>query len=337
MKTAVRAGRWGRVWIVPTLLAFASAGCGGGSGGENGAVPGAPAGGAGKLTGSVAIEGSSTVFRISQAAQVAFSEVQPGVDVLVGGKGTGTGFGRYLRGETDIIDASRPAKKEEEDEAKAKGFEWTRFLVGYDGITVVVNKKNDFVQSLGVDQLKALFEPESAVKTWKDLDPSWPDRPIKLFTPDNDSGTFEFFAEAIVGKKAQRKDVQTSTDDNTLVTGVSGDADGLGYFGYAYFEANRERLRDVAIRAGADAPPVGPSAETILGGKYKPLARPLYIYVKNSSLKRPEVDAFVRFYLDKIDELAEEGGYVPPTADDKAANKTALATATSAATAAPAP
>ncbi len=318
----------------PVFLVLVT-GCGGGGGpapseGPSPAGTGTPSP---KLNGEVVIEGSSTVYRISQAAQVGFKKVQPDVRVKVSGKGTGTGFGRYLRGETDLIDASRPAKPEEEKEAKEKGLEWTRFLVGYDGITVVVPKSNEFVKTLRVDQLKALFEPDSHVSTWKDIDASWPDRKIKLFTPDNDSGTFEFFAEAIIGKKAQRKDgVQTSADDNTLVTGVAGDADALGYFGYAYYVKNKARLRDVAIQAGPDAPAVEPNPTTILDGSYKPLARPLYVYVKNEALKsRPEVVAFVRYYLESIDELTGRADYVPPTADDKRSNDDAFQAAIGAA------
>ena len=177
------------------------------------------------------------------------SQVNPKVNVVVDNHGTGGGFSRYLKGEVDIVDASRPAKPDEEAKAKAQGIDWTRFLVGYDGITVVVNPKNDFVKALTVAQLKALWEPESKVKTWKDLDPSWPDRKIVLYCPDNDSGTFEFFTEAIVGKaRSQREDVQASSDDNILVKGVAGDRDGLGYFGYAYYAANKDKLRAVPIK-----------------------------------------------------------------------------------------
>ena len=176
--------------------------------------------------------------------------------MVVDNHGTGGGFSRYLEGEVDIVDASRAAKPDEESKAKAQGIEWTRFLVGYDGITLVVNPKNDFVKSLSVEQLKAIWAPASKVKTWKDVDPAWPDRKIILYSPDNDSGTFEFFTEAIVGKaKSQRDDVQQSSDDNTLVNGVAGDPDGLGYFGYAYYAANRDKLRAVAVQNGPDAKP----------------------------------------------------------------------------------
>ncbi|HWE37341.1 MAG TPA: phosphate ABC transporter substrate-binding protein PstS family protein [Isosphaeraceae bacterium] len=273
----------------------------------------------------IQVDGSSTVFRISKAAQEGFAAQDDSIQVIVGNHGTGGGFGAYLRGEVDIVDASRAAKPEEEAEAKSKGLEWQRFLVGYDGITVVVNPKNDFVKSLSVAQLKTLWEPGSKATTWKDLDPSWPGRKIVLYCPDNDSGTFEFFTEAIVGKaKKQRQDVQASADDNTLVSGVAGEPDGLGYFGYAYFAANASRLRAVPIRKDDKAEPVLPSPETILSKSYAPLSRPLYIYVKKSALKRPEVAKFVRYYIVNGADLAKQGGYVAPTEADRTANAEAL-------------
>jgi phosphate transport system substrate-binding protein len=276
--------------------------------------------------GEVIVDGSSTVYRISMAAQKEFNKVNPAITVVVDNHGTGGGFGRYLQGEVDIVDASRAAKSDEESKAKAQGIEWTRFLVGYDGITLVVNPKNDFVKELSVDQLKAIWEPGSKAVTWKNVDPNWPDRKIVLYSPDNDSGTFEFFTEAIVGKaKSQRDDVQQSSDDNTLVNGVAGDQDGLGYFGYAYYGANQDKLRAVAVKNGADAPPVLPTPATIMDKSYKPLSRPLFIYVKNSAARRPEVAQFLSFYLDNVEKLSVKGGYDPPTAADITANREALA------------
>ena len=199
------------------------------------------------------------------------------VTVVVDNHGTGGGFDRYLQGEVDIVDASRAAKPDEEAKAKQQGIEWTRFLVGYDGITLVVNPKNDFVKSLTVQQLKTIWEPGSKVKSWKDVDASWPDRKIIFYSPDDDSGTFEFFTEAIAGKaKSQRDDVQPSADDNTLVNGVAGDTDGLGYFGYAYYAANRDKLRALGVARSAGAEPVAPSPATIADKSYAPLSRPLY-------------------------------------------------------------
>lgn len=297
--------------VVAGALAFGLSGCGGGETGRSE---------------TVTVDGSSTVFRISRAAQIDFQKVAPEIQVAVNSRGTGGGFGRYLEGELDIIDASRDAKPEETSKAAEKGFEWTRFLVGYDGITVVVNPRNSFVNSIKVEQLKRLYSPDSQVTTWKELDPDWPDTKIVLYAPDTDSGTFEFFAEAIVGKgtKTHRPDVQPSPDDNTLVTGVAGDAEAIGYFGYAYYAANKERLRAVPVQDG-DKAPVEPSPETILSGSYAPLSRPLYIFVKNSSLRqRPAIQKFVKHYLDNAGKLATSAGYVPPNEADLAANSAAL-------------
>jgi phosphate transport system substrate-binding protein len=294
------------------LLGLAS-GCGGGGG--TAAAPG----------GTIVVDGSSTVFRISKAAMLGFKRVAPGIDVVVDFHGTGGGFKKYLDGEVDIVDASRAAKPDEESQAKAQGIDWTRFLVGYDGITLVVNIQNDFVKSLSVAQLKAIWAPGSRVRTWKDVDPAWPDRKIILYSPDSDSGTFEFFTEAIVGQaKSQRDDVQPSANDNTLVSGVAGDPDGLGYFGYAYYAANRDKVRAVAVSREPGAAPVLPSPATIADKSYAPLSRPLYIYVKNAAARRPEVARFLEYYLETIDQLAAEGGYDPPTAADKAANREAV-------------
>jgi phosphate transport system substrate-binding protein len=259
------------------------------------------------------------------AARDAFNLVDPQTVVVVDFHGTGAGFTRYFEGEIDIVDASRPAKATEEAKAKEQGIDWSRFLVGYDGITLVVNPKNEFVKSLSVEQLKKLWAPSSSVRTWKDLDPSWPDREIVLYSPDHDSGTFEFFTEAIVGEaKKQREDVQISSDDNVLVKGIANDTDALGYFGYAYYAANKESLRAVAVQ-NKSAAPVLPSPATIIDKTYAPLSRPLFIYAKNSSARRQEVGRFLKYYLENIDKFAVEGGYAQPTAEDKTANQATLA------------
>ena len=287
--------------------------------------------GGGDSSKEIVIDGSSTVFRISRGAAERYQKVKPDVTVVVRSSGTGGGFGKYKEGEIDIVDASRTAKPEEEEAAKTKNMPWTSFHVGFDGITLVVHPSNDFVKSLTVAQLKVLFEKDSKVKTWKDLDPSWPDRKITFYTPDKDSGTYEYFVEAILGKgKDQRDDVQPGSDDNVLVSGVSGEKDGIGYFGYAYFAANSGKLKAVPIQNGPDAKPVAPNPDTILDKSYSPLSRRLYIYVKNSSLQRAEVADFVKFYLDNVGELAKTGGYVEPTAEDMAMNKQSFASATAA-------
>jgi len=308
--------KWKRM-IGLLLMIGIAAGCGG---------PDGRGGGGLKPASAVIVDGSSTVYRISMAARAAFEKVKPATVVVVDYHGTGAGFSRYLEGEVDIVDASRAAKPGEESKAKAQGIEWSQFLVGYDGITLVVNPKNDFVKSLSVEQLKAIWAPGSKAITWKDVDPAWPNRKIILYSPDNDSGTFEFFVEAIVGKDVgQRDDVQQSSDDNTLVIGVAGDPDSLGYFGYAYFAANQQKLRALAVQNGPGAPAVLPSPATIIDKTYAPLSRPLFIYVKNSAARRAEVGEFLNYYLDNIDKFAVTGGYAPPTAQDKTANQATLA------------
>jgi phosphate transport system substrate-binding protein len=306
--------------MIVTSIGLTLSGCGHPDVSESGEKPALP-----KASGTVIVDGSSTVFRISKAAQEGFASVNPDVTVVVDNHGTGGGFGRYLEGEVDVVDASRAAKEEEESKAKARALDWTRFVVGYDGITLVINLRNTFARSLTVEQLKRLWQPGSTVKTWKDLDPRWPDQKIILYSPDNDSGTFEFFTEAIVGKaKSQRDGVQQSSDDNTLVNGVAGDPDALGYFGYAYYASNKDRLGALAVQDGPDAKPVLPSPETIANKTYKPLSRPLFIYVKNNTAKRLEVKEFLNYYLDNVESLSVKGGYDPPTPEDRAANKQAL-------------
>ncbi len=273
----------------------------------------------------VVLDGSSTVFRVSKVAQVWYDRVEPETDVIVESHGTGGGFSRYFEGEADIVNASRKAKPAEE--AKAVGENaWSRFVVGHDGITVVVHPENDFVDSLSLDQLKSIWEPGSKIRTWKDLNAAWPDRRISLFSPDKDSGTFEFFTEAIVHKaRAQRDDVQASPDDNTLVRGVAGDRDSLGYFGFAHFMANRDKLKCVQV-AGKSGKPVTPSRETILSGEYPALARPLYLYVRNASAERSRVRGFLGYYLSQVTEIAERAGYVGPKSDEIRENRTRFET-----------
>jgi phosphate transport system substrate-binding protein len=304
----------GAVWTMGlSFLLSMAPGCGG-------TDEGADRGPGSKAAATILVDGSSTVFRISKAAQEGFNRVDPEITVVVDNHGTGGGFSRYLQGEVDIVDASRAAKADEEAKAKQQGIDWTRFLVGYDGITLVVNPKNDFVKSLTVEQLKAIWEVGSKIRTWKDVSPSWPDRRIIFYSPDNDSGTFEFFTEAITGKaRSQRDDVEQNANDNILVNGVANDADGLSYFGYAYFDANREKLRALGVAKGA-AEPVMPSPATIADKSYSPLSRPLYIYVKNSASRRPEVKQFLKYYLENIEKLAVKARYDAPTAEERSAN-----------------
>lgn len=313
-----------------TLIGFGAlflAGCGGGGGGEGGGNSAGSLSGTGGSSGggakTIVVDGSSTVFRISKAAQVGYGKVNPDIEVVVESHGTGGGFGRYMEGEVDIVDASREAKPEETAKATGK-LAWTRYLVGHDGISVLVNPKNDFVSELSLADLKKLWESDSKIKTWKDLNPAWPDRKITFFSPDKDSGTFEYFTEAVNKKaRSQRSDIQASPDDNTLVRGVAGDADSIGYFGFAYYSANASKLKLVKIKGDKGA--VAPSKETILSGEYPALARPLYLYVKNDSLKRAEVKAFLGYYLENVVTHSEKAGYVGPTADEIKANSGAFA------------
>jgi phosphate transport system substrate-binding protein len=311
----------------PVVWAVVLAGCGGSAepaGAGGGAAGPSPSAGP-RLSGVVRVAGSSTVFPITMKAKQGFVSEHPDVNVLVGMQGTTAGFGRYLAGEADLVDASRAARPEEEAKAREAGLAWERFAVGYDGVTVVVNPTNDFVGALSVDQLRRIFEPGSVVRTWKDVDPSWPDRALRLYAPGADSGTFDFFTEVIVGKlDAQRGDVQTSENDTTLVTSVASDPDGLGYFGFAYYDAHRGDVKAVPIRERDGDPAVEPLLSSILDQSYRPLARPLYVYVKRSSMARPEVAAFVRSYLDRVQEYAVEAGYVPPSEADLEANRATL-------------
>ncbi len=282
-----------RVWAAVALLAGLLSGCSG-SGEKK----------------TVTIDGSSTVYPISQAVAEEFQNTHRNIYVTVGISGTGGGFKKFLAGETDINDASRPIKPSEIQKAQQQGIQFLELPVAYDGLTVVVNPKNDFVDHLTVEELRKIWAPDSKVRTWKDVRPEWPDREIKLYGPGTDSGTFDYFTEAVVGKAGQsRSDYQASEDDNVLVTGVSSDVDALGYFGFAYYVENQDKLKAVPIDGGQG--PVAPSLETVKSGRYVPLSRPLFIYVSTAALKRPEVEQFVQFYLDECPQLAKEVGYIP--------------------------
>lgn len=267
-----------------------------------------------KLTGEIKIDGSSTVAPITEAIAEEFNKENPDVKIPVGVSGTGGGFKRFVVGETDVQDASRPIKDSEKELADKNGVTYTDLTVAYDGITVAVSKENDFVDSLTVDELKKMWEPNSTVKTWKDVRPEWPAEPIKFYTPGPDSGTFEFFTEAIVHEaKAMRSDVNPSEDDNVLVQGVAGDKSAIGFFGFSYYKENQDKLKAVKIDAGKGA--VEPTFDTIKDGSYAPLSRPIFIYVNNKSLEKPEVKSFVEFYLENAEAIVPEVGYIPLEAD----------------------
>ncbi len=262
------------------------------------------------LSGSIKIDGSSTVYPITEAVAEEFKKAVPKVNVTVGVSGTGGGFKKFAIGETDISDASRPIKKEEHAKATESYIEYIELPVAYDGLSFVVNPKNTWVNNLTVDEIKKIYKEGSTVKTWKDVRPSWPDKPIKMFSPGTDSGTFDYFKEVVVGDKGNvRSDMSVSEDDNVLVNGVVGDESAIGFFGCAYYFENKEKLKVVPIDNGKGA--ITPSHDTVENGTYAPFSRPLFIYVNKKSIDRPEVKSFVEFYLAQAPELVDEVGYIP--------------------------
>ena len=280
------------------------------------------------LAGQIAIDGSSTVFPITEAIAEEYGKVQKGVKVTVGIKGTGGGFKVFCSENaaerTAIQDASRAIKKEEADLCKKAGIEYTEFLVGLDGLTVVVNPSNVFAACLTKDQLKKIWDTGSTVKNWNEVDAKFPNQPITLYGPGTDSGTFDFFTEVINGKaKQSRADYTASEDDNTLVQGVEGDKNAMGYFGLAYYLENKDKLKALEIDGGKGC--VAPQFETVADGTYAPLSRPLYIYVNNKDLGRAEVFDFVTFYLTNAKQVVDEVGYVNVADEVYAAGLTTLA------------
>jgi len=267
------------------------------------------------LSGMVAIDGSSTVFPISEAMAEEFQIANRGVRVTVGISGTGGGFKKFCGGETDISDASRPIKDSERELCAENGIEPIELRVAWDGLTVVSNPANEWATCMTVDELKRLWQPGSSIRNWSEIRSEWPDMEIELYGPDTDSGTFDYFTDAIVGEEdASRSDYTASADDNVLVIGVEGDEGALGYFGFAYYEESSDKLRAVEIDNGDGC--VGPSRETIETGSYAPLSRPMFIYVRRDALERPEIAAFVDFYLTNATALVPETGYVPLAESD---------------------
>ena len=272
------------------------------------------------LKGNVRIDGSSTVFPITEAVAEEYGKAEPRVRVTVGVSGTGGGFKKFTAGEIDINDASRPIKDKEKKMAAKGKVEYVEIPVAYDGISVVIHPENDWVDHITAAELKKIWEPNSKVKTWKDVRSSWPDKEIRLYGPGTDSGTFDYFTEAVNGKShVSRSDYTKSEDDNVLVKGVAGDKYAMGYFGFAYYVENKGKIKAAAIKNGTAAP-VLPTQKSINDGSYAPLSRPVFIYVSKASLKRPEVHSFVKFYIENAAELSKEVGYVPlPQSDYKTA------------------
>ncbi|NIL41629.1 PstS family phosphate ABC transporter substrate-binding protein [Salinispora arenicola] len=274
-----------------------------------------------KLSGEVKVNGSSTVAPLSEAAATFYKETQSDVNVSVGTSGTGGGFERFCKGETDISDASRPIKDSEKEACAAAGIEYKELVVANDALTVVVSKDNDWADCLTVDQLKTIWEPDSKVTSWKQIDPTFPDEPLKLFGPGTDSGTFDYFTDEINGEEgASRTDYTASENDNVVVQGVAGTKGGLGYFGFTYFEENADKLKALKVDGGSGC--VEPSLKTAQENTYQPLSRPLFIYVSDAGVKKEQVADFVTFYIERIDDIVLEAQYVPLTEEQKSTLKT---------------
>ena len=255
----------------------------------------------------IVIDGSSTVSPITNAVVEEFALENKGIDIAVGVSGTGGGFKKFVAGEIDIANASRPMKPEEEKKAKNSGVEYIRIQVAIDGLTVVVNSQNNWISDVAEEELKKLWEEGSKIKKWSDINPSWPSLQIKFYGPDQDSGTYDYFLEEIIGHKGKlRADYSPASDDNQLVQGIEGDKGAIGYFGYAYYLAEKDKLKALNING------ISPTEENIRLEKYLPLSRPLYIYVNKKSIReKPLIKKFVLFYLENAYMLVKEEGYVP--------------------------
>ena len=297
--------------ILVGVMALSLAACGGGTETE-GEAPDT------SLTGTIAIDGSSSVFPITEAIAEEFNGTYPEVRIPIGVSGTGGGFKKFIAGETDISNASRPIKDEEAQAAAAAGIEYIEMTIAYDGLSLLVNPANDWVDSLTVEELKMMWSPDSTVKTWSDIRSEWPNEEIKFYAPGTDSGTFDYFTEEINGESgAIRPDFTASEDDNVLVQGIAGDKNAIGFFGYAYYEENQDKLKLVAIDNGSG--PVTPDFDTIQDGSYSPLSRPIFIYINKAALDKPEVVEFITFYNTVGEEIIPEVGYVAlPSADYQA-------------------
>jgi phosphate transport system substrate-binding protein len=305
------------------LIAVLLAGCGGERGGS--ADTGAATGDS-DLSGRIQADGSSTVGPYTTAAAERFRAVHPNVQITVGVSGTGGGFERFCAGETDLSDASRAIEDDEKAACKAKDIEYVEFQVANDALTVVVNPENGWVDCLTVAQLRKIWDTGSKVKSWRDVDPSFPDVTMKLYGAGTDSGTFDYFTGAINGEEGRsRSDYSATEDDNVTVQGVAGDKGALGYFGLSYYEQNKDRLKPLEIDGGDGC--VAPSVETAQNGTYKPLSRPLFIYAKKASFARPEVHAFIEFILENEREIAEAAQFVPLTDEQLTKAKADLAAA----------
>lgn len=299
------------------LVVSAALGCGGCD-----ATPAGPSGGAGggaatggPLSGTIEVDGSSTVYRLTEGAHELYQQEHP-VEINVNFAGTGAGFTKFIAGKIDICDASRPISKSEIEKARAAGIEYIELPVAFDALTVAVHAENDWISEISIDQLKTLWEgaAKNKITHWKHLNPEWPDKPITLFGAGHDSGTYDYFKEAVVGKEGTlRSDATATEDDNVIVNGVSKDRFALGYLPFAYYEPNKDKLKALKIdwKADDEVGAIEPSPETVREGIYNPLSRPLFIYVSKQAAERPEVQSFVSYYLSHAAELAPRLGYVP--------------------------
>jgi len=307
----------GSLLLVLAMAGSVLAGCGQSAAPNNGnsasggqtTTPAAPT--ESKLSGEVKIDGSSTVFPITEAVAEEFQNANKDVRVTVGVSGTGGGFKKFGAGEIDISDASRPIKDKEKEEAQKNNIEYLEIPVAYDGLSILVNKENTWVDQVTIEELKKIWEPNSKVKLWSDVRPEWPKEEIKLYGPGTDSGTFDYFTEVVNGEaQKSRSDYTASEDDNVLVQGIAGDKNSLGYFGFAYYEENMDKLKLIPV-VNKEGKAVLPSFETIMDGSYNPMSRPLFIYASKKSMERPEVKGFVKYYIENAPELVKSVYYVP--------------------------
>ncbi|MDK1342050.1 PstS family phosphate ABC transporter substrate-binding protein [Streptomyces sp. 378] len=294
---------------------LAASACGGGDAGSGGSGD--------ELSGTVKVDGSSTVAPLTSAASEFYAEEQPKVRVTVATSGTGGGFKKFCVGETDISNASREIKDEEIKTCEENGVKYEKFSVANDGLSVVVSKDNDWADCLTVEQLKKIWEPDSKVNNWNQVDPKFPNEPLKLFGAGTDSGTFDYFTDAINGEEgASRTDYSGSEDDNVTVTGVSGTKGGMGYFGFSYYEENADKLKLLQVDGGDGC--VTPSVETVQDGTYKPLGRQLFIYPSAKSLEKPGVVDFVEYYVENHEKIAEDAKFIPLNAEQEKELQAAL-------------
>lgn len=276
------------------------------------------------VSGAVVIDGSSTVEPLSSAAAELFMEQNPDTNVTVGTSGTGGGFEKFCAGETDISDASRAIKQSEIDTCKKNNIQYSELIVANDALSVVVNPQNNWAPCLTVEQLKKIWEPGSTVKNWNEVDPAFPNEPLQLFGAGSDSGTFDYFTQAINGKEGEsRTDYNPTEDDNVTIQGVSATKGALGYFGYSYLEANADKVKGVEVNGGDGC--VAPSVETAQNATYKPLSRPLFIYVSDAALKKPQVVKFADFYLESNKDIVEAAKFIPLTEEQLKTAKDELA------------